>query len=158
MDRFATFMRLAAAAMVAAAAAGLLVLPLAALGAAAEALVRTGNLRELAEAGAGLGAMILVLNWLVVAPAVVVGTIPAFVTCGAVWAIGRRHEWARCRAAYVAAGAAAAALPFAWFVPPVSMAADPYGWVMLALLLTAGAGGGLAFRSAMGASEELVGE
>lgn len=156
MSWFPTFVRLAAASMIAAAAAGLLVLPLAALAGVAEWLAGGGSAWGAAELGP-LVAMILFLNWLIVAPAIIFGTIPTLITCGAVWAAGRRHAWARHARAYAGTGAVTAAALGTWAFAQAASGHLPDPTVLL-LFATSGTGGGLMFRSAMGASGELAEE
>jgi hypothetical protein len=158
MRGWSLFVRLAGASIIASGAAGLLALPLAALGAAAESVVRTGGAAEVAANAPPVIAMLLFMSWLVAVAAIVFGTIPIFLTCGAVWAAGRHHEEARHPAAFAAAGALAGGALCAWTFPHLDTLQDfPPNPIQL-LFLAAGAGGGLAFRSAMGASGELVGK
>lgn len=158
MSGWSLFVRLAGASIIASGAAGLLLLPLAALGAAAESVIRTGGAAEVAVNGPPIIGIFLFMSWLAALGGVVFGGVPLFLACGAVWAAGRHHQEARHPAAFAASGAMASGALCAWAFPHVSNLQDfPPSPIQL-LFLAAGAGGGLVFRSAMGASGDLVGE
>jgi hypothetical protein len=147
MDPPRPFARLLGASILASAGAGLLLLPLLALTGSALHLASGGSFVPLLEAAPGVMGTILILGWFAAFPAMLYGTLPAFVIGGTLQAASRKHAWAATRPAWACAGAAGGALVQAflalqWGRPPFL----PLELIGPAVVL-AGAGGGLVFRS-----------
>ena len=150
MDQPNAFARLAGASILASAGAGLLVPPLVGLALSARYLAAGGSFGEVIGAAPGAAGIMLILGWFAAFPAILYGTLPALIIGGSLSAASRRHRWAATRPAWAAAGAAGGALVIAALYlrtePPPILPLE----LMAPVIVLAGAGGGLAFRSFTG--------